>query len=91
MPFKQEVTLPSGATVTLSGSLTMKEFRNWGKAEKDDDFAIRYPYVTKLVEGWSLPLDPKDPESLDELPVSDFMALYKAVGEYVKDEVRGKD
>lgn len=91
MSLKRLVTLPSGATVTLSGSLTMKEFRNWGKAEKDEDFAIRYPYVIKLVESWSLPTDPSDPESLDDLAVSDFMALYKAVGEYVKADVQGKD
>lgn len=84
------VTLPSGATVELGGVLTMKEFRQWGASEKDEDFLKRYQYVAKLVHSWSLDLDPADPLSLDELDVRDFMALYQAVGEYIKDEVRGK-
>lgn len=85
-----QVILPSGATVQLGGKLSMKEFRLWGATEKDDDFLKRYPYVAKLIESWSLDLDPADPLSLDELDVRDFMALYQAVGEYIKDEVRGK-
>lgn len=85
-----QVILPSGETVQLGGKLTMKEFRQWGATEKDEDFLKRYPYVAKLIESWSLDLDPADPLSLDELDVRDFMALYQAVGEFIKDEVRGK-
>lgn len=85
-----QVILPSGETVQLGGKLTMKEFRQWGATEKDEDFLKRYPYVVKLIESWSLDLDPADPLSLDELEVKDFMALYQAVGEYIRDDVRGK-
>lgn len=86
------LTLPSGATVEIDNSadLRMREFRAWADAENRGDFAATYPYLLRFVKAWAF-AEPPSIESLDDLSLSDFLALTRGVSEAIKQSNAAKN
>ena len=84
--------LPCGHSITIAGSLKMGEFRRWVAAEKEGDLEAVYPYLAKVVTAWDwADLDPKAPESYDELLLSEYRQVVQAVSEYLMAEAASKN
>lgn len=84
--------LACGHSLTLSGSVKMKEFRVWAKAEQEGDFEAAYRYLTRVVEAWDWDgLDPHDPASYDELEMNEYRQLNQAVSDWLRAEAASKN
>ena len=91
----KQVSLPSGATVTLRDPKTIrhkdrkllfKQLDNTGEGEMSRVFAMGDALVILLVESWSLdaPIPSVSAESLDEMEISDYDALVEHTKELQK-------
>ena len=84
--------LACGHSITLSGSLRMKEFRAWVKADKEGDFEASYGYLARVIEAWDWEgLAPGDPASYDELELREYRQINEAVSEWVQAEAASKN
>lgn len=84
MPELTQKTLPCGHIVTIEGGLKMGEFRRWMTAEKEAKYELVYPYLAKLVKVWDWPdLDPKDPDSYDQLDMDEYRQVVEAVSQHI--------
>ena len=97
MPPKVTKKLPCGKGITISGSLKMKDFRKWVKAEQAGDLDVAYTYLARVVESWDMvdekgkALDPKKPASFDELELVEYQQVNQAVSEWLRAEVESKN
>jgi hypothetical protein len=91
----KEVTLPSGATVTLRDPSTIrhkdrkrlfKTLDTVGDGDMSKVFAMGDGLMILLVESWSLdlPVPSVNPESLDEMEIADYDALVEHTKELQK-------
>ena len=81
------ILLPSsGAQVEVKDhiNLKMKELRAWMDAERSADLRAQYVYIAPCIQSWELDLDPSDPDSLDELDMSDFFTLSRAISAVIR-------
>ena len=84
--------LRCGRTITLSGGLKMKHFRELLRAEAVQDLEAMYPFFARLVKAWDFPgLDPQQPESYDELEITEFRQVSEAIGEHLRGEMEAKN
>ncbi len=89
---EKTVLLACGHTITLAGSLKMKDFRRLGEAEKAGDLTESYTYLAQLIKAWDWPgLDPRDPASYDELEIGEYRQVLEAISEYLLAEATGKN
>jgi hypothetical protein len=77
------ITLKSGNKVTIAGTLTMREFRQWLEAEKSGDLTVSYKLLAKLISSWDYPFDPKNPDSFDNLTITEYQEIVQAVAKYL--------
>lgn len=92
MPQRVTKKLPCGKSITVSGSLKMKDFRQWVKAEQDGELEKVYVHLAKVIEEWDFDdLDPKKPASFDELELAEYQQVNMAVSEWLRAEVEAKN
>ena len=53
-------------------------------AERSADLRAQYVYIAPCIQAWELDFDPADPESLDELDMSDFFTLSRAISAVIR-------
>ena len=83
--------LPEGQTITLSGSLLMKDLRIWSKAEREGDLETCYKYLKRIIVDWSFPISLKQELCFDELGIADYRDVNAAVNEWIKETSRRKN
>ena len=87
-----KVPLPCGHTITIDGTLKMREFRGWIQAEKAADFEQLYGYLARLISAWDWEgLDPHVPESYDELDIAEYKQITEAVSNHVLSAISAKN
>ena len=92
MPKSVKKELACGKSITVSGSLKMKDFRKWVKAEQEGDLDVAYTHLSKVIVKWDFDgLDPKNPESFDELELVEYQQVNQAVSEWLRAEVESKN
>jgi hypothetical protein len=88
----QKVPLACGHTITVDGSLKMKDFRGWVAAEERGDIEAVYGYLVKMVKSWDWEgLDPSMPESYDELEMREYRQVVQAVSDYIRGDITAKN
>lgn len=92
MPAQKQIKLDCGHEITVAGSLKMKDFRRWIKAEQEQEFLPIYEFLAKLVVAWDWPdLNPRDPASYDELDLPEYKQVAAAASDWLKQGVDAKN
>jgi len=90
----KKITLPSGATVTIKDALDLKvKDRNRimiagdNKTDAEKAIAIGNALLTAIIEDWSFDLliPSVKADSIDELPIKDYVALMTETENLTKD------
>jgi len=71
--------------------IKMKDWRRWVEADSEGDFETQMGFLAQYVTQWTFEGDPNDLDAWDELDLSEYVAINKAVSETIAEEIKRKN
>ena len=71
--------------------IKMRSWRRWVAADEAGDFETSMKFLSQYVTAWTFDGDPGDVDAWDELDLSEYVAINKAVSETIAEEIKRKN